>query len=300
MRKLVILSLTLSLFLILLLAGCEEIEVPADNSDVVGDNNGDSASDGVNQPDTDQQNEVTNFEECVEKTGIVMESYPRQCRYNDQTFVEEIDEPIAPPEDFACEDMCGDGECQEMVCQADGCPCAEDELICEEDCGEQGPRCGDGTCDPNEDCGICFQDCKCESPAECHNRECVVPECGSAGDCNDENACTKDECFFAGHPNAYCGYEDIKKCRDNDGCCPGGCTSVDDDDCKVECGNDVCEEGEDEENCEEDCVSEPECGDQVCDEYEEETCPQDCYDYECGNYECEPGEDYETCPEDCV
>jgi len=33
-----------------------------------------------------------------------------------------------------CEDMCGDGTCQEMVCMAEGCPCAETPESCPEDC----------------------------------------------------------------------------------------------------------------------------------------------------------------------
>ena len=36
-----------------------------------------------------QQNTPSNFEECVAAGGPVMESYPRQCRANGQTFVEE-------------------------------------------------------------------------------------------------------------------------------------------------------------------------------------------------------------------
>lgn len=35
--------------------------------------------------------EVTNFEECVQAGNPVMESYPRQCSYGDQTFIEELD-----------------------------------------------------------------------------------------------------------------------------------------------------------------------------------------------------------------
>lgn len=38
---------------------------------------------------------ITTFEECVAAGNPVMESYPRQCRANEQTFVEEI-EGIAP------------------------------------------------------------------------------------------------------------------------------------------------------------------------------------------------------------
>ncbi len=33
---------------------------------------------------------VTNFEECVSTGSPVMESYPRQCRHNNQTFTENI------------------------------------------------------------------------------------------------------------------------------------------------------------------------------------------------------------------
>jgi len=33
---------------------------------------------------------VTNFAECAAVTGVVSESYPRQCRYNGQTFAEDI------------------------------------------------------------------------------------------------------------------------------------------------------------------------------------------------------------------
>ena len=35
--------------------------------------------------------EITNFEECIAAGNPAMESYPRQCRTNDITFVEEID-----------------------------------------------------------------------------------------------------------------------------------------------------------------------------------------------------------------
>lgn len=41
---------------------------------------------------------VTNFEECVSAGNPVMESYPRQCKDSDQTFVEDISgiKPNAP------------------------------------------------------------------------------------------------------------------------------------------------------------------------------------------------------------
>jgi len=33
-----------------------------------------------------------------------------------------------------CKDLCGDGICQEIVCQAVGCPCPEDIITCPKDC----------------------------------------------------------------------------------------------------------------------------------------------------------------------
>tara|TARA_Y100000310_G_scaffold70474_1_gene66161 strand:- start:20551 stop:20733 length:183 start_codon:yes stop_codon:yes gene_type:complete len=37
--------------------------------------------------------EITNFEECAAAGNPIMESYPRQCRANGITFVEEVDIP---------------------------------------------------------------------------------------------------------------------------------------------------------------------------------------------------------------
>jgi len=37
------------------------------------------------------QNKVTNFEECVMAGNSIMESYPRQCRHNKTTYVEDIE-----------------------------------------------------------------------------------------------------------------------------------------------------------------------------------------------------------------
>ncbi len=60
------------------------------------------------------QSKVNNFDECVAETGLIAESYPRQCFYEGQTFVEEIDENPIPgdgieltvnvgPEEVPCE-----------------------------------------------------------------------------------------------------------------------------------------------------------------------------------------------------
>ncbi len=57
---------------------------------------------------------------CPSGNCMFLESYPVQIRC--------IEEPV-------CEDRCGDGICQEIVCMAIGCPCAETPETCPEDCG---------------------------------------------------------------------------------------------------------------------------------------------------------------------
>ena len=42
---------------------------------------------------------ITNFEECIKAGNPAMESYPRQCRANGISFVEEIEDDIIPTTD---------------------------------------------------------------------------------------------------------------------------------------------------------------------------------------------------------
>jgi len=81
---------------------------------------------------------ITDFNSCAAAGNPVMESYPRQCRANGQTFVEVIKgnsnsnvNGIIEP---TCKNMCGDGVCAEVVCLAIGCPCAETAQSCPQDC----------------------------------------------------------------------------------------------------------------------------------------------------------------------
>ncbi|MCI5222230.1 MAG: hypothetical protein D3924_06050 [Candidatus Electrothrix sp. AR4] len=39
--------------------------------------------------------QITNFEECVAAGNPVMESHPRQCRADDQTFIENLEQSSA-------------------------------------------------------------------------------------------------------------------------------------------------------------------------------------------------------------
>ena len=86
---------------------------------------------------TDDFANVTNYEECTEAGGIILETYPAQCQTPDgRSFTQIIDEPVVPPDvpGQACEDKCGDGICQEIVCMAIGCPCPETPENCPQDC----------------------------------------------------------------------------------------------------------------------------------------------------------------------
>ena len=92
-----------------------------------------------------KSSKITNFQECVQAGNLDLGSLPRQCRtQRGEVFVEEVegkegkDLPAGRQEDEkeVCEDLCGDGICQEIVCLGAGCPCAETAEGCPEDCRE--------------------------------------------------------------------------------------------------------------------------------------------------------------------
>lgn len=79
------------------------------------------------------------FKECVESGGAILKSFPAQCVTRDGArFVEEEGRPLnatrGNPTRGACKDMCGNGKCEEIVCMAVGCPCAETAQSCPQDC----------------------------------------------------------------------------------------------------------------------------------------------------------------------
>lgn len=194
------------------------------------------------------------------------------------THVDQLEPPVPQPADVLPDQDDPDEEVEDDPASLPGddpvhVPDPEPELVDDD-------FCGDGVCAPErlENCDSCYDDCKCKSPAECHGGTCVTPECGADTECDDGDACTEDTCYFMGHVNAYCGHDEIKQCRHDDGCCPRGCDRITDSDCEPHCGNEVCEPGETDETCEDDCG--PQCGDGNCDRSE--------------------GEDYMTCPEDCA
>ena len=47
--------------------------------------------------------------------------------------IQEQDAPVAG----ACVNQCGNGSCEELVCMAEGCPCAETAESCPQDCAAE-------------------------------------------------------------------------------------------------------------------------------------------------------------------
>jgi len=208
---------------------------------------------------------------------------------------------------YACPDDCG--ECTGDCCESNGtpgcedteltaCVCGLDDYCCSSawddvcvgeaiaDCGAVcGPaECGDGTCNGDEDCETCPEDCE-ECPGDCGDGDCGEEEnCYACPeDCGE---CTGDCCESNGTPG--CEDADLTACVcELDGyCCSsewdGICVQQAMADCDAPCG--------------------PFCGDGLCDDTEDcETCPEDCDECpgDCGNGDCGEEENCHTCPDDC-
>lgn len=91
------------------------------------------ADGGVAPKGKDAESDIRSFEECVRRAGTILKSYPPQCVTSDgRVFVE-----TSGTAKKACKDQCGDGFCQEIVCMAIGCPCAETPQSCPDDCAKR-------------------------------------------------------------------------------------------------------------------------------------------------------------------
>ncbi|MEK6963578.1 MAG: hypothetical protein AABX70_04070 [Nanoarchaeota archaeon] len=187
------------------------------------------------------QPSITNFEECAQAGGRVYYSYPAKCEtQNGKWFTgsrgcQNSNEcglgftcqqgkcEIPEQEEKACKDLCGDGQCQEVVCMAIGCPCAERAESCPQDCATTDcpptpiPMCMIGThlikelnangcpvyaCKPQKGCNLIAKVCpdgsavgqvgpNCEyapcpgesNQATCNNHICEEGEANDPGGC---------------------------------------------------------------------------------------------------------------------
>ncbi|MCD4740028.1 hypothetical protein K8R43_02410, partial [archaeon] len=82
------------------------------------------------------------------------------------------------------------------------------------------------------------------------------PECSSDEDCSQSSNCLEPTCEQPGLCDADCTYSPITECKNNDGCCPTGCSGSDND-CSAACETD--------ENCDDDnpCTNDT-CNDGDC------------------------------------
>ena len=149
-------------------------------------------------------------------------------------------ETCDPPQ--TCPAGCDDGD----ACTADSSSgsAAECSLACSHDpivACSGGDGCCPAGCSSLDD-GDCAVVCgngvveageSCDPPASC------------PADCDDGDACTADSSSgSAAGCDLACSHDPIVDCSGGDGCCPAGCSSLDDGDCAVVCGNGVVEAGE--------------------------------------------------------
>ena len=172
----------------------------------------------------------------------------------DNTYTEEVKVQDCNDGNACTSDSCSGGSCVytpiTSCTSGDGCCPSGCNSINDNDCSV---NCGNGICESGENCGNCLADCSCPSGEICCSGSCTTPPCSLNSDCNDYNSCTTDICNSAGTCSASCSNTQIVSCINNDGCCPSGCNSINDNDCSVNCGNGICESGENCGNCLVDC-----------------------------------------------
>ncbi len=95
--------------------------------------------------------------------------------------------------------------------------------------------CGNGRCENRwENPENCCMDCNCSGNYTCYRKRCFKSEfiqCYRDAECRDDDPCTEDIC--TDFPR-LCYHRKITECSHGDGCCPGNCTVVEDEDCYVE------------------------------------------------------------------
>ena len=195
--------------------------------------------------------------------------------------------------------VCNSGEscnCQDCENQEDSCAAGLKCDFLSEVCLESDSGCVKGTLLCND--GTCKANCG-NSTLSCNNNNI----CDSSESCNCKDCDLKrDNCGFG----LYCDFEN-KICEVPTEACDEGLILCEDGVCRTTCIvvcnlDDKCDidEGEDSENCKEDCT----CGDNICDDREDyfDSCSEDCETDEdsCGDDVCQEFEkDQGICELDC-
>jgi len=117
-----------------------------------------------------------------------------------------VEKPECTTDDDCKENqICKDGKCmekpKEKYCGDGTCDPDETCKTCEEDCGSC-VECGDGKCDDTENYDTCPRDCKCSADSDCKVGEvcsegkCVKkPECTADTDCSGGKVCENGKCI---------------------------------------------------------------------------------------------------------
>lgn len=251
---------------------------------------------------------------CVSGDGCC----PLGCTYSEDTDCPKKDECSS---DADCEDGI---PCTKDVCSGDPKVCHHENITSCSGSTRDGCCPSGCTFDTDKDCDLCETDADCDkgdpckkylcagSPKTCQefpivecksNDGCCPKGCTSANDndckgectywydCNDDDPCTIDKCV-----DGKCSHTDITECNadEADGCCPSGCSSLNDLDCENEfsCSNDA--------DCNDDdaCTVSDRCVDHQCTytwvacsgSSSDGCCPPDCTPYpEDSNYDVDCG-----------
>ncbi|MCI5064436.1 hypothetical protein MRY87_01780 [bacterium] len=102
---------------------------------------------GEGSPDElpSEERMIDSYEACVAAGHPIFRSYPPKCSPGDgRIFVSGEEQAIEVPlaveaqgdsgDEAICRDQCGNGVCEQIVCQGTGCPCSESPDECPEDC----------------------------------------------------------------------------------------------------------------------------------------------------------------------
>jgi hypothetical protein len=139
----------------------------------------------------------------------------------------------------AAKDAGADVSMPQMGCDSKACSGATSDGCCPGACSATTDvdcaGCGNGRLDPGETC-----DPVADCPTACPQMQCQLYSLQKAGTC-------QASCVTTGTQT---------KCVNADGCCPSGCNTTNDSDCKPVCGNGVVEQGElCDGNCPSKCVA---------------------------------------------